>query len=144
MNYVIAPKEKSGIIHLTTIDGTPQCGGPVHYVPVDDPDLSEYNICSQCTGDWDNEERYIGLSEDIMDAVEDEWKNARDLAVELSSAPHPVRRRLKELHQNGRLNRRGGLRDTDGSKGYEYSQLETPKASYEENNNLFESMLNGD
>lgn len=121
-----------------------ECKRNGHFVPIEDGELTEFRLCQPCAGEHDNTLNYPELNENILEAVESEWKSVTELADEFDKAHTSIRRRLEELHQVGKLNRRGGLADTDGSKGYEYSQQSIPKASYEENTNLFESMLNGD
>lgn len=142
--YVKAPKEETNVAHLTNEHGEPRCGGVIHHEPLDEDEFEDYRVCKQCSRGWDHVNKYLNLTEDILELTEDEWLNAVDLALELDVDQRPVRRRLNELHQVGKLNRRGGLANKDGSKGYEYSQQSMPQTSYEENNNLFESMLNGD
>jgi len=147
MKYVKSTKEKSGIIHVTHPNGTPRCSRLKDYEEIEGGEFDKSKLCKQCIGNWNNAhspQYYAELREKIIENLETEWMNPRDLAEELEVSPTAIRWRVNELYRVGKLHRRGGLRDADGSKGYEYSQQAMPKANYEENTNLFESMLNGD
>jgi predicted transcriptional regulator len=146
MMYLVATLNKDDRYHHSYDGQQPYCRSNADWKQIDESDTDGLTLCEHCAAGRNYHAVYDDktITEKMLDAVETEWKTPNELAEELEPSGSVMRRRLNELHQAGKLNRRGGLRDTDGSKGYEYSQLETPKADYEENNNLFESMLNGD
>jgi len=144
--YIKPTTNRHDTYHKSDDGETPFCYSHGEFIEISEDETEGLDLCEHCqTGEMHHgpypKQR---LTEMILGAVDNEWLSITELDAELTPAKGTLRKRCNELVQSGDLNRRGGLADNDGSKGYEYSQQEMQQATYQENTNLFESMLEGD
>jgi len=146
MKYLAIERNKRGIYHHSIDGEQPLCHTAGNFVELDADEIDGLDVCCHCaTGqayNWQYDKET--LTEQILDAIEDDWLGAADLAKRFQPSRSVYSRRLAELYEAGEIYRRGGIKDTNGGKGYQFSQQEPEQVTHEPNNQLFESMLAND
>jgi len=139
--YIVATGAWSPVYHSTNGNGKPVCGADASgFAWATEEQIDNKRLCKQCkhveTGIDDTDR-------EILAFVETQWATSSEIGDHVGLLSNAIRHRLLELYRMGELNRR---EKPTGQRGYQYSQREPEQvnAGYQGNDQLFESMLNGD
>lgn len=146
--YIYFPESDRSVIHKRRENGEPWCGlrHTHNPKPASKGMVDECDMCKNCAGTFEPKQSFIENKEQIFGVLSDQWLSPSDLARrdDIGLTRSQIRRHCEELYEADRVNKRKTVRPTQGGKGFEFSQQEPEQTEYEENNNLFESMLAND